>query len=96
MSGPKLPVVMPLIAACALIIVAIPWVASRGRVHMPGYGGGAILAFACGILLGHLSGVRGITGTVAGVSLAVAFFLMMAVAAGCLFALFCYRPPLEE
>jgi hypothetical protein len=94
--GVRLPIVLPLIAACVFLIAFIPWAASQGKFHIPGYGGIAVLGMACGLLLGRLSGARRITGTTVGVSLAVMFFLLMAVAAGCLLALFSYRPPLEE
>jgi hypothetical protein len=94
--GAKLPVVLPLVAACVFLLASIPRAASRGKFHVPGYGGIAILAFACAVLLGRLSGARGITGTIAGISLAILFFLLMAIAAGCVLALFSFRPPLEE
>jgi hypothetical protein len=77
------------------LIVAIPWAAARGKFHIPGYGAMAILAFTCGLLLGRISGARGITGTVAGFAFAVIFSLLIAAAAGCLLALFSYRPPSE-
>jgi hypothetical protein len=92
----RLPIVLPLIATCAFLVAFIPWAASHGKFHIPGYGGIAALGMACGLLLGRLSGARRITGTAVSVSLAVVFFLLMAVAAGCLLALFSYRPPLEE
>jgi hypothetical protein len=92
----RLPVVLPLIAACVFLVAFIPWAASHGKFHIPGYGGIAVLGMACGLVLGRLSGARRITGTAVSVSLAVVFFLLMAVAAGCLLALFSYRPPLEE
>jgi hypothetical protein len=96
MHRARLPVVLPLIVACRFLLAYIPWSASRGRFHIPGFGGVAILGFGCGLLLGHLSGARGVTGTVVGISLATVFFLLMAVAGGCLLALFFYRPPAEE
>jgi hypothetical protein len=92
----RLQVALPLIVACVLVIAFIPWFASRGKFHIPGYGGIAILGFACGMLFGRMSGARSIVGTVAGFSLAVMFFLLMATAVGCLLALFFYRFPLED
>jgi hypothetical protein len=85
-----------LIAACVFLVAFIPWAASRGKFHIPGYGGIAVLGIACGLLFGRLSGAHRITGTIAGVSLAAMFFLLIAMAVGCLLALFSYRPPLEE
>ncbi len=92
----RMPVVLPLAVVCVFLLAYIPWAASRGKFHLPGFGGIAILGFGCGLLLGHLSGARGISGTIVGVVLATVFFLLMAVAGGCLLALFFYRPPAEE
>jgi len=92
----RLPAMPPLIAACVFLIAFIPWAASRGKFHIPGYGGLAVLGLAFGLLLGRLSGTRRFFGTAAGFSLAVMFFLLIAAAVGCLLALFSYRPPLEE
>jgi hypothetical protein len=46
--------------------------------------------------MGRLSGARRIAGTFVAAPLAMAFFLLLALAAGCLLALFFYRPSLEE
>jgi len=92
----RLPVILPLIAACVFLVAFIPWTASRGKFHIPGYGGLAILALAFGLLLGRLSGARRIFGTIVGFSLAVMFFMLIAAAVGCLLALFFYHAPLEE
>ncbi|MGB6198185.1 MAG: hypothetical protein WA871_05315 [Candidatus Acidiferrales bacterium] len=94
--GARLPLVLPLIAVCLLLAALIPRAASRGKFHIPGYGGATILAFACALLLGRLSGARRIAGTPVGISLAIIFFLLIALALGCLLAVFCYRPPLQE
>jgi hypothetical protein len=91
----NLPVAMPLALGCLSIVVVIPWVAARGKLHIPGYVGLAFLAFAVAFLLGRLGGVRWITGTIAGIFLSVAFFLLVAVGVGCVVALFFYRDPPE-
>jgi hypothetical protein len=94
--GVRLPLVLSLIAACVFVVAFVPWAASRGKFHIPGYGGIAILGGACGFLMGRLSGARRIAGTFVAAPLAMAFFLLLALAAGCLLALFFYRPSLEE
>jgi hypothetical protein len=95
MLGPKLPVVVPLFLGCFVVVVAVPWAAARGKLHVPGYVGLAFLAFALGLLLGRISGVRGVAGTPWGVFLSVVFFLLMATAMGSILALFFYRHPPE-
>jgi hypothetical protein len=91
----KLSLVVPLAVGCFSIVLAIPWAASRGKLHIPGYVGLAFLAFAIALLAGRIAGARGITGTTAGISLSVAFFLLIAAAVGCVLALFFYRQPPE-
>jgi len=68
--------------------------ALRGKLHIPGYVGLAFLAFAIAFILGRIAGARSVTGTL-GVSLSIAFFLLMAAALGCVLALFFYRQPPE-
>jgi hypothetical protein len=91
----NLPVLVPLALGSLSILIAIPWAAARGRLHIPGYVGLAFLTFAIALLVGRVAGVRGITGTTAGVVLSVAFFLLIAAAVGCVLALFFYRHPPE-
>ena len=91
--GGKLSLVFPLAFACFSVIVVISLAAARGRFHIPGYVGLAFLALAIGLLFGWISGARGVTGTIAGISLSVLFFLLMATVAGCVLALFFYRHP---
>jgi hypothetical protein len=91
----NLPVVVPLALGSFSILTAIPWAAARGRLHIPGYVGLAFLTFAIALLVGRVAGVRGITGTNAGIFLSVAFFLLIAAAVGCVLALFFYRHPPE-
>jgi uncharacterized membrane protein len=86
---------LPLSLACCAVITAIPVSAVRGRLHIPGYVGLALLTFVFGLLAGKLSGARGITGTNFGVALSLLFFFLIAVALGCILALFFYRDPPE-
>jgi hypothetical protein len=55
----------------------------------------AFLAFALGLVLGRISGMRSITGTIAGLGLSILCFLLMAIAVGSVLALFFYRHPPE-
>ncbi len=93
--GPNLPVIVPLLLACLGVLVAIPVAAARGKLHIPGYVGLAFLAFALGLLFGRISGARAVAGTIAGLSLSILFFLLMATAVGSVLALFFYRHPPE-
>lgn len=82
---------IPLALGCFILAGAIPYAASRGKLHMPGYVGIAALAAAAGFLAGRLSGGPGIQGTSAGVVLSIIFFLMVAALIGSILALFLYR-----
>jgi hypothetical protein len=93
---PNLAVMVPLLLACLGVLVAVPVAAARGKLHVPGYVGLAFLAFAIALLFGWIAGARGVTGTIAGLSLSILFFLLMATAAGCVLALFFYRHPPEK
>jgi hypothetical protein len=92
----NLPVVVPLALGSLAILIAIPWAAARGKLHIPGYVGLAFLTFAIALLLGRVAGAHAISRTIAGVLLSVAFFLFIAAAAGCVVALFFYRHPPES
>ena len=82
-----------LILASAAIGVTIIVCARRGKLHIPGYVGLALLAFAVALILGRIAGARGVSGTHFGVLLSILFFLLMAVAVGSILALFFYRHP---
>lgn len=89
----KLPIVIPLILACLAILVLIPLAASRGKYHIPGYAGIALLASLIALLFGRTAGAQGIAGSVTGIFLSIVFFLLIAVAVGAILALFCHRHP---
>lgn len=95
LSGPRLSLVVGLTVACAAIVLAIPICASHGKLHVPGYVGLALLAFATGLVSARIAGARAVTGTIAGVLLSLVFFLLIATALGSLLALFFYRHPPE-
>jgi hypothetical protein len=90
-SGPRLPVLVPVGLACLAVVVVLPWAATRGKLHVPGYVGLAFLACALGLLLGRISGVRCVAGTLGGLFLSILFFLLMATALGSVLALLFYR-----
>jgi hypothetical protein len=91
----RLAIVIPMVLLCVAVLIIIPVAASRGKLHIPGYVGIAILAFASGLLSGRLAGVRGIAGHGIAIFLSVAFFVLLAAAMGAIFALFVYRHPSE-
>jgi uncharacterized membrane protein len=93
--APNLSVTVPLLLVCLGVLIAIPVGAARGKLHVPGYVGLAFLAFALGLVLGRISGMRSITGTIAGLGLSILCFLLMAIAVGSVLALFFYRHPPE-
>jgi hypothetical protein len=94
--APNLSVSVPLLLACLGVLVAIPMAAARGKLHVPGYVGLAFLAFALGLVLGRIVGARAVSRTIAGLSLSILFFLLMATAVGSVLALFFYRHPPED
>jgi hypothetical protein len=93
--GPRLLVLVPLGLACLAVLVVLPWAAARGKLHVPGYVGLAFLGCVLGLLLGRISGARGVSGTIGGLFLSILFFLLMATAVGSVLALFFYRHPPE-
>jgi len=91
--GVKLPIVIPLVVACLVIVGIIPMAAVRGKLHVPGYAGMAMLAFAVSLLFGKLAGFRRAAASPAGPIFSIIFFLLIAVAVGSILALFFYRDP---
>jgi hypothetical protein len=89
--GVRLPVVIPMALLCTTVMILIPMAAARGKLHIPGYAGIAILAFASSVLSGRLAGARGVAGRGIAIFLSVAFFLLLAAAVGSILALFVYR-----
>ena len=94
-ASAKLSVVVPLIAACVLVAVSIPALAHRGKLHVPGYAGIAMLGFALAFLFGKFAGAHSIAGTGVGMFFSILCFLLLAVSVGSIVALFFYRYPSE-
>ena len=90
---PRPLLVVPLIFISLVILVAIPVAASRGKLHMAGYIGLALAAFAAAMIFGKLSGLHRITGTVFGLFLSMLFFSAIATVLGSLAALAFYKAP---
>lgn len=90
--SPRRLIVIPLILVCVAIMVAIAVAASRGKLHMAGYIGIALAAFAAAMILGKVSGLRGISGTVAGLVSSVLFFFAISAVLGSIAALVFYKP----
>jgi hypothetical protein len=90
-AAPKLPIVVTLIAACILIVVSISLFAHRGKLHIPGYAGIAVLGFVLSLTFGKVAGARLIAGTAVGVFFSILCFLLLAVVVGSVVALFFYR-----
>jgi hypothetical protein len=78
---------------CLVILVAIPLAAAQGKLHLAGYIGSAIAAFGAAMIVGKLSGLHRINGTLIGLFLSVLFFLSISAAFGSLIALAAYRHP---
>ena len=90
-SAPALSIVIPLIAACILIAVSISFFAHRGKLHIPGYSGIAMLGFVLSLIFGRIAGAHSIAGTAVGVFFSILCFLFLAVVVGSIVALFFYR-----
>jgi len=91
--GAKLPILIPLVAVCLVIAGLIPMAAARGKLHIPGYVGMALLAFAVSMVVGKLAGIHRVAASTAGPILSITFFLLIAVAVGSFLALLFYRDP---
>jgi hypothetical protein len=81
---------------CIAIVIAMAVAASRGKLHLAGYIGIAIAAFAAAMVLGKISGVRGVSGTTIGLFLSVLFFFAISAVLGSIAALIFYKPPPES
>src|ERR1700751_4117451 len=90
-SAPRLSIVVPLIAACILIVVSISFFAHRGKLHIPGYAGIAALGLFLSLIFGRLAGGRSLARTTLGMFWSILCFLLLAVVVGSIVALFFYR-----
>jgi len=92
----KTGIVIPLGAACMVLIVLIPSAAWRGRMSVPIY---ALMALATGITAlaaGHLAGAQTVRGTPLGVVISIVFFLLVAAGFGCFLGILFYRQPPQD
>jgi len=92
-SGARLPIVIPLLAACLAIAGLIPMAAARRKLHIPGYIGIALLAFSLSLVFGKIAGLTRVAASAAGPILSIFCFLLIAVAIGSILALLFYRDP---
>jgi hypothetical protein len=90
------PLVLVLVVACVVVAAGVPFAASQGRLHTPGYVGIALASFVVAFILGRISGTQGIRGRHSGEVLSIVFFLLMAVALGSVLAIFFHRDPPQE
>ncbi|MGA7187973.1 MAG: hypothetical protein WBY66_05710 [Candidatus Acidiferrales bacterium] len=83
-------ILIPLVAACFVIVLFVPIAAFQGMLHIPAYCGFALVAFAFGLIVGKVAGAQ-IPGSFLGVGLSIVFFLAMAACLGSILAIFVYR-----
>lgn len=86
----RLAIVIPLLAACFVIVLLLPIASFQGRLHIPAYCGFALLTLTFGVIVGKIAGAQ-ISGSFPGVSLSIVFFLAMAACLGSILAIFVYR-----
>jgi hypothetical protein len=86
-----LSILLALGLGCVGIVVAIPLGAHRGKLHVPGYTGIAILAFIASFLFGIASGYRPFAGSPVGIALSLLCFWSAAACVGSILALFFCR-----
>jgi hypothetical protein len=94
-SGTRTPLVLVLGAACVFVALGVPFAASRGKLHIPGYVGLALVSFAVAFICGRISGAHSVRGTHSGEILSIVFFVLVAVAVGSVLGIFFYRDPPE-
>jgi len=95
-SGSRSPLVLVLGVACVFVALAVPYAASRGKLHIPGYVGLALVSFAVAFICGRISGAQSVRGTRSGEVLSIVFFLLMSVAVGSVLGIFFHREPPQE
>ena len=81
---------------CGFVVLAVLFAASRGKLHIPGYVGLALVSFAVAFICGRISGAHSVRGTRSGEILSIVFFLLIAVAVGSVLGIFFYRDPPER
>jgi len=91
--GSGSPLLIAMAVVCVFAVLAVLFAASRGKLHIPGYVGLALVSFAVAFICGRISGARSVHGTRSGEILSIVFFLLVAVAVGSVLAIFFYREP---
>lgn len=94
-SASRAPLLIAVGVACVLVVLAVLFAASRGKLHIPGYVGLALVTFAAAFICGRISGAHSVRGARSGEILSIVFFLLVAVAVGSVLAIFFYREPPE-
>ena len=94
-SGSGSPLLIAVAVVCVFVVLAVLFAASRGKLHIPGYVGLALVSFAVAFICGRISGAHSVRGTRSGEILSIVFFLLVAVAVGSVLAIFFYREPPE-
>lgn len=88
-------IITALALGCVAILVAIPLSAHKGKLHVPGYIGIALLAFAASFVCGLASGYRVFAGSLVGVALSLLCFWSAAAGVGSILAVFFCRDQAE-
>jgi hypothetical protein len=88
-------IIAALALGCGVILVGIPLSARKGKLHLPGYIGIALLAFVASFLFGLASGWRVFAGSPVGVALSLLCFWSAAAGVGSILAAFFCREQAE-
>jgi hypothetical protein len=88
-------IVTALALGCLAALVGIPLSAHRGKLHVPGYIGIALLTFVASFLFGLASGYRRIAGSPAAVVFSLLCFWSVAAGVGSIVAIFFCRGEAE-
>lgn len=87
---------LPLTVVCVAVVALINLLASKGKLHIPGYIGIAFLTFGLSLVFGKLSGIKAVHGSSIAIALSVACYLCIAITIGSLIAPAFYREPSSE
>jgi hypothetical protein len=80
---------------CTALVVGMPLAAHRGKLHVPGYIGIALLAFGASFVCGLASGYHWFAGSPVGVALSLLCFWSAAAGVGSILAIFFCRDHVE-
>ena len=88
-------IITVLALGCGVILVASPLAARRGKLHVPGYIGIALLAFGASFFCGLASGWHVFAGSPVGVALSLLCFWSAAAGVASILAVFFCREQAE-